>query len=474
MENWQDQHDALKGEVAQLTGKLDKALELLANMSQQAQPTILEAIEPATLTSQGGSVWPFLGLPAGYTPREYIPTQQVPQNAQTPQNRVEGSNTHATRVPQIKPVFVSQQGNLDDPRNAYQGPNLLGDVPKVISKVPRLEETHQKFKAIEDRLSMMEGGGDPLDLANMCLVPDLVLPPKFKVPDFERYKGLSCPKNHLIMYSRKMASFASDDKLMMHCFQDSLTGASLNWYMQLEGNQILSWRDLANAFIKQYQYNIDMAPDRTQLQNMSQKEGEPFRVYAQRWRELAAQVRPPLLEAELVDIFTNTLQGAYFERMVGSVSSGFSDLVKIGERFENGIKSGKIQANVGSQNTSKEPANSVAKKEEGETNVVTPKGRVLEPIPMPYSQLLSYLVHNGMVTPRATKPRTAPFPVWYNPQAKCEYHAGSEGHSVDNCQAFKNKVQDLVTKKLLTFKEGGPNIQDNPLPDHADPFMDVS
>ncbi|MCI57827.1 gag-protease polyprotein, partial [Trifolium medium] len=72
---------------------------------------------------------------------------------------------------------------------------------------------------------MMEGSGDPVDLANMCLVPDLVLPPKFKVPDFERHKCLSCPKNHLIMYIRKIASFANDDKLMMHYFQDSLTGA---------------------------------------------------------------------------------------------------------------------------------------------------------------------------------------------------------------------------------------------------------
>ncbi|XP_045802357.1 uncharacterized protein LOC123895936 [Trifolium pratense] len=465
MENWQDQHDALKGEVAQLTGKLDKALELLANMSQPAQPAVLEATEPATLTSQGGSVWPFLGLPAGYTPREYIPTQQVPQNAQTPQNRVEGSNTHPTRVPQIKPVFVSQQENLDDPRNAYQGPNLLGDVPKVISKVPRLEEAHQKFKAIEDRLSMMEGGGDPLDLANMCLVPDLVLPPKFKVPDFERYKGLSCPKNHLIMYSRKMASFASDDKLMMHCFQDSLTGASLNWYMQLEGNRILSWRDLANAFIKQYQYNIDMAPDRTQLQNMSQKEGESFRVYAQRWRELAAQVRPPLLEVELVDIFTNTLQGAYFERMVGSVSSSFSDLVKIGERIENGIKSGKIQATVGSQCTSKEPANSFTKKKDEETNAVTPKRRVFDLIPMSYGQLIPYLVHNGMVIPRALKPMTPPFPAWYDDKAKCEFHMGAEGHSIDNCIAFKHLVQELIDGKVLTFKDGKPNVKDSPLPE---------
>ncbi|PNX68628.1 hypothetical protein L195_g064065, partial [Trifolium pratense] len=68
--------------------------------------------------------------------------------------------------------FVSQQENLDDPRNAYQSPGLFDDVPKVNSNVPQLEEARQKFKAIEDRLSMMEGA-DPLDLANMCLVPDL-------------------------------------------------------------------------------------------------------------------------------------------------------------------------------------------------------------------------------------------------------------------------------------------------------------
>jgi hypothetical protein len=91
----------------------------------------------------------------------------------------------------------------------------------------------------------MEGDVDLLDFANMCLVPDLVIPPKFKVIEFEKYKGLSCLKNHLIMYSRKMASYVHNDKLMIHCFQDSFACASLSWYMQLEGCRIQSWRDLA-------------------------------------------------------------------------------------------------------------------------------------------------------------------------------------------------------------------------------------
>ena len=80
-----------------------------------------------------------------------------------------------------------------------------------------------------------------------------------------------------------------------------------------------------------------------QLQNLSQKKDESFKQYAQRWREMEACVQPPLLERELVDMVMGTLQGLYYDKTVGNVSFGFSDLVTIGERIETGIKSGKRQ-----------------------------------------------------------------------------------------------------------------------------------
>ena len=40
--------------------------------------------------------------------------------------------------------------------------------------------------------------------------------PKFKVPDFDKYKGATCPKNHLKMYCRKMGAYAKDEKLLIH------------------------------------------------------------------------------------------------------------------------------------------------------------------------------------------------------------------------------------------------------------------
>lgn len=112
----------------------------------------------------------------------------------------------------------------------------------------------------------MEGHNSiSMSALDMCLLPDVVIHPKFKAPNFEKYKGLSCPNIHLKMYYRKMVAYARVDKLKIHFFQDNLTGASLEWYMQLEHNNVRTWAELAKAFSKQYKYNSDLAPYHTQL-----------------------------------------------------------------------------------------------------------------------------------------------------------------------------------------------------------------
>ena len=77
-------------------------------------------------------------------------------------------------------------------------------------------------------------------MAELCLVPDMVIPPKFKVPDFNKYKGATGPKNHLKMYCRKMGAYAKDEKLLMHFFQESLVGATITWYTNPELSQVHS------------------------------------------------------------------------------------------------------------------------------------------------------------------------------------------------------------------------------------------
>ena len=50
-------------------------------------------------------------------------------------------------------------------------------------RLPSDTEEREKFDPIEERLRVIEGIGDyPFaDMAELCLVPDVVIPPKFKV-----------------------------------------------------------------------------------------------------------------------------------------------------------------------------------------------------------------------------------------------------------------------------------------------------
>ena len=104
-----------------------------------------------------------------------------------------------------------------------------------------------------------------LDFGDLGLSSGVVIPHKFKAPAFAKYDGASYPKLHLRSYVRKIQPYTADRNLWVHFFHDSLSGTQLEWFCQLEEANILNWEDLAAAFYKQYQYNADLAPTRTQL-----------------------------------------------------------------------------------------------------------------------------------------------------------------------------------------------------------------
>ena len=123
-----------------------------------------------------------------------------------------------------------------------------------------------RYKQLEDRLNAMEIQKIPgLDFGDLGLASGVVVPHKFKAPIFAKYDGVSCPKLHLRSYVRKIQPYTADRNPWVYFFQDSLSGTQLEWFYKLEGSSIHNWEDLAAAFYKQYQYNVDLAPTRTQL-----------------------------------------------------------------------------------------------------------------------------------------------------------------------------------------------------------------
>ena len=86
-----------------------------------------------------------------------------------------------------------------------------------------------KYKHLEERLSAMEIQKVPgLDFEELGLMSGIVIPPKFKVPLFAKYDGVSCPKMHLRSYVRKIQPHSVDKDLWVHFFQDSLFETQLD------------------------------------------------------------------------------------------------------------------------------------------------------------------------------------------------------------------------------------------------------
>ena len=194
---------------------------------------------------------------------------------------------------------------VPDLDNPYEQEKLNEDL-SLQSNTIELQQRHdsleQRLKAVENQNAFQ--GLNPNDLN---LVSNLVIPLHFKMSRFEKYDGISCPEMYLIMYYNKMIVHAHNEKLFIHIFQESLIGAAFEWYLRLKRNQVCTWRDLSRAFLEQYKYMLDVAPDRFTLQSMEKKPEESYNEYAIRWKAVASQVQPPLTHREINSYFVDTL-----------------------------------------------------------------------------------------------------------------------------------------------------------------------
>lgn len=68
--------------------------------------------------------------------------------------------------------------------------------------------------------------------------------------------------------------------LLIHYFYESLSEVAFMWFMQLDNSKIRRWKDLMDAFLKQYQFNMDVSLDQSNLRAMEKKSTEMIKEYA--------------------------------------------------------------------------------------------------------------------------------------------------------------------------------------------------
>ncbi|GKV34049.1 hypothetical protein SLEP1_g42472 [Rubroshorea leprosula] len=204
----------------------------------------------------------------------------------------------------------------------------------VDERVDKLEATMQTMVAtlqtISLTLSTLTTGSVP---SPASLIPTIVVPPVPTITPVNRAKDLmvtqltsanystqslgcdvevyfrgwdvkrGCSYAYLQMYARKMAPYANDERVLIHYFQDSLSSPTSVWFSTLDKKKIRTFKDVSQAFMKQYEYNMSLAPIRDSLQRITKKGNETFKEFAQRWRSEAAKVIPPLTDSEICSLY---------------------------------------------------------------------------------------------------------------------------------------------------------------------------
>ena len=82
-------------------------------------------------------------------------------------------------------------------------------------------------------------------------------------------------------------------------------------------------------------------------------------------------------------------------------------------------------------------------------------GRHFSETGIPSSLILRHLLEVKLIALKDPPKNLNITSLKYNPDERCAYHSDSPGHDTDDCWSLRNKIQDLIDRRVLEFMPGG-------------------
>ena len=139
-------------------------------------------------TMPSGFPW---GMPPNFMPEGFAPTfASMPTSSSV--MSVPSPVVHT--LPRVEDTIYHSE--------SFEGPDVY----------EKMDEMKDQFLELRKELKTLRGKHlFGKSVAELCLVPNVKIPVKFKVSDFENYKGNTFPLSHLVMYARKMSTHTDND-----------------------------------------------------------------------------------------------------------------------------------------------------------------------------------------------------------------------------------------------------------------------
>ena len=250
--------------------------------------------------------------------------------------------------------FQNSKSNQEGDKTNHDPPTLENE-KKINERMNKMEEMIRRAYKMEELM----------DYDSFSIFPNARLPPKFKMPNLNKFDGTGCPKSHLKMYMRAMQPLGTTEEVLAQMFQNTLTEATLRWFLNLDDARARGWEDIFREFHKQYKYNMKEDITRRDLETTTQESKESFSTFITKWRAKAAPMMSRASEEEQLAMVVKNLLLVCHKYLFAQCFPNFKALIDVGTQIEDALNNGTIKSddlpsfrkNVGSNSKAAEISN---------------------------------------------------------------------------------------------------------------------
>ena len=421
-----------------------------------------------------------------------------------PRYSIKPEALQVTLIPNVqKPALAAPFTKNQQNQLAVYPHKRLRNEMNAINQNNSNRELHNLRRIIEEE--MRARNVQSLRYESLCMLPNVDLPPGFKVPKFNTFDGRGNPITHLKDYCSRVMGIGQDEAIRMKLFIQSLSGLALDWYTEQDFRKWYTWEDMARDFVEHFKFNIGVSPNLYDMLEIERMPHESFQEYAIRWRLEASKIRPPLPENELISTFIQMQKGIYYEKLLCARLRDFSDLIQVGKQVEAGIRAGKIVDTSSIQESFQaETSNNLrGKNREIDSTIRSTRQpqsrqnhqcsrdhvyphqrgfryqpdqtqsslrqseharlRTFTPLEESLTSIFERMKAKGLLKPKkGWIPKS--LPPDFDWSKSCAYHSNVPGHDTENCPALKHKIQNMIEKDKIS-------VQQNKLRDNDDPSV---
>ncbi|XP_057953323.1 uncharacterized protein LOC131147775 [Malania oleifera] len=289
-------------------------------------------------------------------------------------------------------------------------------------------------------------------------VMEVPLPSRFKMPTFERYKGLSDPIDHLYTFGVLMQLQGTFDVIMCQAFAATLKGSVRDWYRTLRPESIGSFLEMVELFTNHFLSSRRIIKTIAHLMIMVQGEREMLKKFVHHFNAATLEIHN-LNMGVVLETLTTTLQPGSFLYSLGKKPPvDMGELMARAQNYinlEEMIDTRRNRIELKRKSNSRETGESSRSMKRQETSMLltSPKVRgqsskfpTYTPLNVSRSEVLMQIWKKDYVSwpePMRTLLHKR------NMSKFCQFHRDHE-HNTEECIQLKNEIEALIKMGYLS------------------------